>query len=101
MQIRNRGQEIIETDYWDTEYNRGGYCFLSWNAGAARLLLSGALEPQLCKMRAATQVIISCGPLAVSDTSGRWDTRDALELLFEDGSDTPTQYTSASSRPTG
>lgn len=83
FQIENRGQALVSTNYWDSEDAQHGYCFLSWNAGAARLLVPDALKPQLPAMRSAASVIISRGPL-VDD-----DHRDCLELLFEDHSDSP------------
>jgi hypothetical protein len=83
LTIRNDGQEIVETSYWDSAQCKSGYCYLSWNAGAGRLLLPDALAAALTDMRAASCVIVS---------RGRWreqGNRDALELLFEDGTDSP------------
>lgn len=80
ISIVNEGQAIKNTDYWQTEQARAGYLFLSWNAGAARLLIPDAAKPLLKEMRGAEYVIISKGEL---------DGRPALELLFEDGSDAP------------
>lgn len=83
LAIKNAGQNIIETNYWDSEHARRGYCYLSWNAGAARLLLPDALKGELREMRGANCVIVSRGPW--HEQGGR----EALELLFEDGSDSP------------
>lgn len=82
LMIENSGPEICSTNYWDTEYARGGVLYVSVNAGAFRLLLPPALEPALMDMRTAREVIISRGP---------WPGKkpDAFELLFEDGSDAP------------
>jgi len=83
IQIENRGQAIVKTNYWDSEYAQAGMFYLSWNAGAARLLVPDAQKLTLPEMRTAKYVIVSRGP---------WDDhggRDALELLFEDGSDAP------------
>lgn len=79
----NKGQALIQTNYWDSDHAKAGCCFLSWNAGAARLLLPDALKPALRGMRQARYVIISRGLWA--EQGGR----EALELLFEDKSDSP------------
>lgn len=84
FKIVNDGQRIIETNYWDSEHAQAGLCFLSWNAGAARVLLPDLMLPAALKeMRTAKYVIVSRGPWV--DQGGR----DALEVLFEDGSDDP------------
>ncbi|MBJ7223590.1 hypothetical protein JG725_17285 [Brenneria sp. L3-3C-1] len=81
--IENEGQAIAGTNYWDSQHAAAGYAFLSWNAGAGRILLPAALVSALPDMRAAHYVIVSQGPWRVKDG------RDAWELLFEDGSDAP------------
>ena len=81
--IGNQGQRITSTNYWDSDHARAGYLYLSWNAGAARLLLPDSQKPMIREMKTGRFVIISRGPWA--DQGGR----EALELLFEDGSDTP------------
>ncbi|MFK1437590.1 hypothetical protein ACIU0H_28585 [Pseudomonas aeruginosa] len=81
--IENDGQSITRTNYWDSVHATEGYAFLSWNAGAGRVLLPDALAPALADMRVAQYVIVSLGPWRAQ--AGR----EAWELLFEDGSDTP------------
>lgn len=83
MIIRNNGREIVETDYWRSERAARGYVYLSINAGAFRLLVPKILEKEIKEMQTAKEVIISRGPWS---QGGR---DDALELLFEDGSDEP------------
>lgn len=83
LKISNKGQAIIETDYWDSDHAKAGFCFLSWNAGAARLLVPDSMKNHVQEMRDAKYVIISRGPWP--EHGGR----EALELLFEDDSDTP------------
>ena len=83
LEIRNQGQAITSTNYWDSDHAKAGYFYLSWNAGAARLLIPDNQKVALREMKTAHEVIISRGPW--SDQGGR----DALELLFEDGSDNP------------
>ncbi len=81
--IQNDGQHIVSTDYWDSEHAKAGYFFLTWNAGAARLLVPDSQHFALREMKTAREVIVSRGPWV--DQGGR----NALELLFEDGSDSP------------
>lgn len=86
IRIENEGQRVARTNYWDSEYAMAGYFFLSWNAGAARLLVPDTQKPALAEMRGARMVIVSRGPLIDPRTGS---TRDALELLFEDDTDAP------------
>ena len=81
--IGNQGQRIASTDYWDSDHARAGYLYLSWNAGAARLLVPDSQKAVIREMKTSEHVIISRGPW--TDQGGR----EALELLFEDGSDAP------------
>lgn len=83
IEIINKGQRVIETNYWDSDYAQRGFYFLSWNAGAARLLVPDSEKKALHDMRSADYVVISRGPW--TERGGR----DAIELLFEDGSDAP------------
>lgn len=83
LTITNKGQAIESTNYWDSEHACAGYCFLSWNAGAARLLVPDTRHAFLPEMRTAEYVIVSRGPWP------RAGKDEALELLFEDGSDSP------------
>ena len=81
--IGNDGKAIAETNYWDSERAQKGFCYLSWNAGAGRLLLPDSQTVFLKDMQTAKFVIVSRGP---------WDAqggRDGLEILFEDNSDSP------------
>lgn len=83
LHIANAGQRIVSTNYWDSELERAGYVYLSWNAGAARLLLPDSLKSAIREMKSADYVIISRGP---------WDAmggQEGLELLFEDNTDEP------------
>jgi len=83
LKIVNDGQRIVETNYWGTEHARRGFLYLSWNAGAGRLLVPDSARQMLREMKNVRHVIVS---------RGRWiemGGRDALELLFEDGSKNP------------
>ena len=79
--IGNRGKEIASTNYFDSELAGRGILFLSWNAGAARLLLPDVQMKLLREMRTAKNVGIYQGTLR----SGVL----ALEILFDDFSDYP------------
>lgn len=81
--IENNAQAIRSTNYWDSEQAQAGYLYLSWNAGAGRVLLPDSAKGFLREMKGASEVIVSRGPW--TDQGGR----DALELLWEDGSDNP------------
>ena len=81
--IHNQGQAIRSTSYWDSEQAQAGYVYLTWNAGAGRLLIPDRLKPILREMRNGREVIVS------RDTWIDQGHRDALELLWEDGSDNP------------
>jgi hypothetical protein len=81
--IDNNGPEIVSTNYWDTNYARKGYVFLSINAGTCRLLVPEAMLAAIPEWRAAREVIVSKGPWPDQGKA------EALELLFEDDSDSP------------
>lgn len=83
LYITNAGQRIVATNYWESELARAGYLYLSWNAGAARLLIPDSMKSAVREMKSAKYVIISRGPWA------EMDGQDGLELLFEDGTDEP------------
>lgn len=78
--IGNKGQQIVNTNYWESEYARQGLFYLSWNAGAGRLLIPDDQKSIIREMKTAKMVIVS---------RGEWQGKDALELLFEDHSDNP------------
>ena len=83
ISIANRGQAIASTNYWDMEHAKAGLIFLSWNAGAGRVLIPDVQKPLLRQMKGAKSVIVSGGPWP--DRGGR----DAWELMWEDYSEAP------------
>lgn len=83
LTIINDGPKITKTNFWESEYAKQGLFFLSWNAGAARLLVPDSAQPALADMRTAGEVIVSYGPFKQAPT------RQGYELMFEDGSDSP------------
>lgn len=82
IEFRNNGQEILQTNYWKTEHAKKGLVYLSWNAGAARLLVPKKIKSMLKEIKDSKYVIISRGNWAEYD-------RDGIEILFEDNSDSP------------
>lgn len=83
LSIVNNGQTVASTNYWTSKHACAGLFYLSWNAGAGRLLVPASQERQLAEMAGAQSVIVSAGPWV--DQGGR----AAVELLWEDGSDAP------------
>lgn len=81
--IQNKGQAIASTNYWDSPQAKEGFFFLSWNAGAARLLVPDSQKPHIRELRRTRYVIISRGPIHM------YGGREGLELLFEDHSGNP------------
>jgi hypothetical protein len=81
--IENHGPLITATNYWDSELAHRGKLFVSVNAGAVRLLLPSAMYPVLADMRTAKECVLSRGPWPAERR------QEAVELLFDDGSDTP------------
>jgi hypothetical protein len=83
IQFVSNGPEIISTNYWQTKHAQRGLFYLSTNAGCFRLLVPAVQEGAIAEMATAREVIISRG---VWPERGR---HDALEILFEDDSDSP------------
>lgn len=81
--IKNKGQAIASTNYWQTEHAARGYLYLSWNAGCARVLIPDAAKSMLREIKGAREVLVSRGPWL--DQGGR----EAIELLWEDDTDAP------------
>jgi hypothetical protein len=78
--ITNSAKEIKETNYFDTPHAKQNLIFLSINANCARLLLPDGLTDFLDEMRTGKYVILS---------SGIYKNKNAIEILFEDDSDSP------------
>jgi len=83
LTIANRGQAIASTNYFDSRLAKAGYFFLSWNAGAGRLLVPDTQKPQLRDMKTAEYVVVSFGPWIEAGAI------PAVEVLFEDHTDRP------------
>lgn len=83
LTIQNQGQAIAQTNYFDMEQARKGFFYLSWNAGAGRLLVPDVHIGLIPNMAVAEYVIVSRGPWRAQGY------QDALELVFDDLSDSP------------
>lgn len=83
LDIINLESDIVKTNYFDSEYAENGYFYLSTNAGCVRLLIPDNQKDLLKELKGVAYVILSRGPWIQKDVS------DAIELLFEDFSDSP------------
>lgn len=83
LMIRNQGQALLATNYWDSPSAQSGHVYLTWNAGAGRLLVPDSAQDLLAETQNASEVIVSRGSWTAMGG------REALELLWEDGSDYP------------
>jgi len=80
IEIANNGADITYTNYWDTEHAHSGYCFLSGNAGAWRLLVPPEAEVMLAEMKTGKSASIEP---SVHRPGQCWD------VVFEDGTQSP------------
>lgn len=83
LTIANHGPLITSTNFFASDHAKNGKLYLSVNAGAVRLLVPPACESAIPDMAAATEVVVSRGPWPAAKGG------DSLELLFEDGTDSP------------
>jgi len=94
LTFSNDGQRLVSTNYWNSKYAAKNLLFLSFNAGAARLLIPKGMEPMLKELKTGSYCIISRGKLkAFMLGQKRIEPEkqgvDMYELLFEDFSDAP------------
>ena len=61
MIVVNDSQKIIETNYWDSEYAKNGYCYVSKNAGCYRLLIPAFRKDWMKDIKSANAVAIYRG----------------------------------------
>jgi hypothetical protein len=78
--VTNSGPLIMASNYWGGELDRQGLAFLSINARALRLLMPRTLEPLIPDM-ATGKIVVASRP--------RNPSKYAMELMFDDGSDSP------------
>jgi hypothetical protein len=82
LTIENDGPEIVASNYWNSEMARKGAFFLSFNEGAARLLVPDNRINEVREIETGTTlVILSRGPWAGKSA--------AIEMLFEYNSGMP------------
>lgn len=85
VKVANNGQDVVATDFWSTPHAESGLLYFTPNAGAIRLLVPPSKANEVLEAaRSAELVIFSRGPW-----TGAGGGRDSIEILFEDGSDTP------------
>ncbi len=83
LSIENDGSNIRATNFWQTPFAAAGAFYLSVNANAFRLLVPDSQKAAIQEISTAREVIVSRGPWPAKSRA------DAIELLFEDGTDTP------------
>jgi hypothetical protein len=81
--VENDGAELVATNYWHTENAKKGYVYLTVNAGCFRLLVPRGKGLSLDDIKSGKVALVTRGPWP------EMGKHDALELLFEDYSDSP------------
>lgn len=79
--VENSGSTVLQTNYWESLYNKQGVIFLSVNSGAFRLFIPDGLIVDDNELTTAKQIVISVGP-----GFGR---HCIFEIMFDDYSDSP------------
>jgi hypothetical protein len=79
----NHGPLILASTYWGSEAEAAGKFWCSVNAGAVRVLVPRTDRQTISECRSARYVILSRGPWPAAGLA------EAVELLFEDGTDSP------------
>ena len=82
LKIQNNQHLIASTNYWDSDYYKGGKFYLSVNAGAFRLLCPNLHKSHFFDMQTAKKIIIRIG-------EHRDYSKKMIELLFDDYTDDP------------
>lgn len=80
LYLSNDGPMIIDTNFWESEYNALGLFFLSQNTGASRLRVPDSKVALLAELEATRFVEIEHDRLAG---------RPVINLWFEDGTANP------------
>lgn len=109
LTIENRGKFLVNTNYWDSQAAKLGYAFVSWNAGACRILVPDASLSMIDEMRTGHRAIIMAGKFeaeAVNSFTSELDARslslaqesgltehgfygEGLDIVFDDGTNNP------------
>ena len=88
----NDGPLILSSTYWGSEYDQAGKPYCSVNAGCLRVLVPQSDRTLIDEARKCQFVTLSRGPWPAAGAA------EAVEILFEDDSDSPyaVHLTSAS-----
>ena len=81
--VTNHGPLILATSYWDSEVEAAGKLWCSCNAGAIRVLVPRSRRSIIPECRTAEYAVLSRGPWPEMRQP------DAVEIMWEDGSDSP------------
>jgi hypothetical protein len=79
LQIKNDGPNIVETNFWDSDFAVRGLLYLSANAGVLRLLVPDSQLQYLAEMRTGRSAAIERSMFS----------RTAVDIVFNDGTQTP------------
>lgn len=86
FEIYNLGKDIAPgTTYWKSQWAEQGCLHLTYNAGAARLLVPESHNREIPSLRkGAKRIVVSMVPIEHLESS-----RFAVEFMIEDGTDSP------------
>lgn len=83
IEISNDGPRITRTNYWGSEWDRGGKFYLSVAAACLRVLVPRSEAQAAREMATGRIAVLSIGPCA------DWGGTTAAHLMFDDGGDSP------------
>lgn len=83
IQTTNHGPLIVASTYFGSDLERAGKLWCSVSAGTIRVMIPASLRRMIDECRGARYVILSRG------LSAELGSPEAIELLFEDHTDTP------------
>ena len=78
--ISNDGGEITSTNYFDSPWAEAGLCYLSGNAGVARLLIPDSQKHTIVEMQTGKFCVL---------TTGLFKGTPCIEIMFDDKSRAP------------
>ncbi|WP_370159022.1 hypothetical protein [Limimaricola soesokkakensis] len=79
ISIGNNGEEIISTNYWESDVAKRGFCYLSGNAGHWRLLIPKSFPEAVSEFRKVREASIEPS-IAI---------KGHIDVIAEDGSSSP------------
>lgn len=82
--VENNGAELVKTNYWKSEYNSGGFYYVSVNAGCFRLLVPESREADIAEMKTGKFAEISRRSLERIDSE-----KPMFRIMFDDETVTP------------